>query len=317
MKCCICQENSEENLYFRKLNFGPTPEFEEKLRHTYNKKPEAFGNRDNRIRDTHPWSVIYLPHELPLTDPFIISDVPDTGIDPNDMLIDFVRICPVGICNRCTTKILRDVDLGMFYRITDIISDPFIQGKIIMHRLDNHIKCLNLKEMNKEIWNEISFMTITIYISITNDIIIGTNIQKSVLDGIIDIAKEIRSEGIEGRRIGTSFVIGDSDNVILHSKETVLNPFRGYNKNITDSETKNNIKAFSQLDGSFIISNDGIVKNVGILTSADIRCVSLDYGFSRHYSIASITNETKSIGVVLSQNGAISVYKRGKICGKI
>jgi len=146
----------------------------------------------------------------------------------------------------------------------------------------------------------------------------GTDVTPDVLDPVIKIAVEIAREGREGQAIGTSFIVGDTENVLSHSKQFVLNPFHGYHeaeRQITDVGIRGNIKEFAQLDGAFIITSKGVVEAAGRCITVDMSKVNLPGGMgSRHSSVAGITQVTKSIGVVVSQSGGlISIFKNGKI----
>jgi DNA integrity scanning protein DisA with diadenylate cyclase activity len=146
----------------------------------------------------------------------------------------------------------------------------------------------------------------------------GTDVIPGVLDSVIKVAVEIAREGREGQSIGTSFVVGDSEKVMNHSKQFVLNPFHGYReaeRQITDAGIRGNIKEFAQLDGAFLVTGTGVVEAAGRCITVDMSRADLPGGLgSRHLSIAGITQVTKSIGVVVSQSGGqISIFRDGKI----
>jgi PKD repeat protein len=146
----------------------------------------------------------------------------------------------------------------------------------------------------------------------------GTGVHPSVLESVVRVTVDIAREGREGQAVGTSFVIGDTENVLEHSKQFVLNPFHGHpeaERQIADPGTWGHIKEFAQLDGAFIVTGSGIVEAAGRYLTADTSRVNLPGGLgSRHSSIAGITQVTKSIGVVVSQSGGlISIFRDGKI----
>jgi PKD repeat protein len=146
----------------------------------------------------------------------------------------------------------------------------------------------------------------------------GTDVTPDVLDPVIRVAVEIAREGREGQAIGTSFVVGDTDNVLTNSKQFVLNPFHGYHeakRQISDAGVRGNIKEFAQLDGAFLVTGSGVVEAAGRCITVDMSKVNLPGGLgSRHSSVAGITQVTKSIGVVVSQSGGlISIFKDGAI----
>ena len=146
----------------------------------------------------------------------------------------------------------------------------------------------------------------------------GTGVAPDVLGSVIQIAVEIAREGREGQAIGTAFVVGDTKNVLNHSKQFVLNPFHGHQeaeRQITDEGIQGTIKEFAQLDGVFLITGTGVVEAAGRCITVDMSQVNLPGGMgSRHSSVAGITQVTKSIGIVVSQSGGmISIFKAGKI----
>jgi len=150
----------------------------------------------------------------------------------------------------------------------------------------------------------------------------GTDVDPKVVDAVIRVAMEIAREGREGQAVGTSFVVGDTEIVMNHSRQFVLNPFHGHKeekRKITDAGIRGNIKEFAQLDGAFIVTGNGIVEAAGRYLTADMSQVKVPEGLgSRHSSIAGITLVTKSVGIVVSQSGGlISIFKNGKIVDRI
>ena len=146
----------------------------------------------------------------------------------------------------------------------------------------------------------------------------GTDVSPEVLDSVIRTAVEISREGREGKAVGTSFVVGDTENVLDHSRQFVLNPFHGHNeaeRQITDVGIRGHIKEFAQLDGAFIVTGAGVVEAAGRYITVDVSQVNLPGGLgSRHSSVAGITRVTRSIGVVVSQSGGlITIFRDGKI----
>ena len=132
------------------------------------------------------------------------------------------------------------------------------------------------------------------------------------------IAKELSDEGREGRHVGTSFIVGDTEVVLAKSRQLVLNPFQGHNPDeckIQNPELKENIKEFAQLDGAFVITGEGVVIAAGRYITVDASMTHLIKGLgTRHSSVAAITQATNAIGVVVSQSGGrIRVFKGGKI----
>ncbi len=153
-------------------------------------------------------------------------------------------------------------------------------------------------------------------------IISGTDIQEVVLKSVLEIASEISNEGREGKPIGTAFIIGDSKTVLGKSKQLVLNPFEGhpYEKRlVTNPEMWENIKELAQIDGAFVIADNGYIECAGRYLAADMSWINLPEGFgTRHSSVAAITMVANTIGIVISQSGGwIRIIKKGRVEAKI
>jgi DNA integrity scanning protein DisA with diadenylate cyclase activity len=150
----------------------------------------------------------------------------------------------------------------------------------------------------------------------------GTGVNEKVFEAVLMIAIEISIEGREGRSIGTAFILGDSANVLSKSRQLILNPFQGYNREeklITDPDIRNNIKEFAQLDGVFVITGDGVVEAAGRYITIDTAMVKLHKGLgTRHSSVAAITQRTESLGIVVSQSGGvIRIFRNGLIAATV
>lgn len=138
-----------------------------------------------------------------------------------------------------------------------------------------------------------------------------------VVESVIHIAIELTEEGREGQPVGTIFVIGDTDEVEKYTRQLIFNPFRGYpeeDRNIMDFSIKETVKEFAQIDGAFIVKSDGTIVSAGTYIDAPLDGVSIPQGLgSRHLAACAITTKTKAVSVVVSQSGAIRMFKDGKI----
>jgi DNA integrity scanning protein DisA with diadenylate cyclase activity len=150
---------------------------------------------------------------------------------------------------------------------------------------------------------------------------LSENIDANVIETIISIALEIAKEGREGKKIGTAFVIGNSSELAKHLTQLIINPFSGLSEkvNITDPNIKETIKEFAQLDGVFIIENDGSIISTGAYINIDTKNTNLPGGFgTRHRACAALTKETSSLAIVVSQSGgSVRVLKEGRIIMKV
>jgi PAS domain S-box-containing protein len=155
------------------------------------------------------------------------------------------------------------------------------------------------------------------------DIVIAeTDVQEEVFDAVFHICTEISIEGREGKSVGTTFLLGDADNVMGKSRQISLNAFEGQkpeSRKVTNQDIKENIKEFAQLDGAFVIDGDGYIRAQSRYITVDTSNVTLPKGMgTRHNSVAAITQVTNTVGIVVSQSGGgITIFKNGLILKKI
>ncbi|MEE9151706.1 MAG: diadenylate cyclase [Thermoplasmata archaeon] len=138
----------------------------------------------------------------------------------------------------------------------------------------------------------------------------------SVLEATFNIATQIAREGREGKPAGALFVIGDSKNVMKHSRELIINPFKGHDKsgkNLLDSKNVATIKEFALLDGALIVDKKGYAIAAGRYIVDVSWDLYLQGGLGgRHLAGASITKTTKAISIVVSSTGTIRAFKDGE-----
>jgi Uncharacterized conserved protein len=138
-----------------------------------------------------------------------------------------------------------------------------------------------------------------------------------VLRAVLKIAFDISNTGREGKQIGTAFIIGDVEEVMMRSHQMILNPYAGQENSDCDLKDRKNwesVKEFAQLDGVFVISEEGIVEAAGRYLDVDAREIAVEKGLGgRHVSAAAITRDTVSIAITVSQSGGvIHIYMDGK-----
>jgi DNA integrity scanning protein DisA with diadenylate cyclase activity len=149
---------------------------------------------------------------------------------------------------------------------------------------------------------------------------IGNRVDMRILETILNLAYEIAREGREGHNVGSLFVIGDSENVLKHSRPLILNPFKGHSedtRNVLNKENWETIKELAQLDGAFLINREGIAIATGryIGVSWDIY---LQGGLGgRHLAAASVSKTTKAIAITVSASGVIRIFKDGRDIFKV
>ncbi len=146
-------------------------------------------------------------------------------------------------------------------------------------------------------------------------------INPETLKEVIILAVEIAREGREGRRIGTMFVVADTENVMKHSRSLILDPLLGHPaeaKRISDSDMRETVKELAQLDGAFLVSDDGTVVSACRYLDSFSEGIDLPLGLgSRHMAAASITKITNSVAVVVSESSVVRIVEDGGIVSEI
>lgn len=150
------------------------------------------------------------------------------------------------------------------------------------------------------------------------------SVHSEIVEAVVSVAQEIATEGREGAHVGTTFIIGNKDEIMQYTRQIIINPFRHYpadERLITDVGLKETIKNFAQLDGAFVIDEHGVIETAGAMISNAIPGVEpVDMpGFgTRHNSAATLTKALGCIAVVVSSSGgAVRVFKDGKILMRV
>jgi len=146
-------------------------------------------------------------------------------------------------------------------------------------------------------------------------------INPNTLREVIILALEIAREGREGRRIGTMLVVSDSENVMKHSRSLILDPLLGHPakvKQISDTDMRETVKELAQLDGAFVVSDEGTVVSACRYLDSFSEGIDLPLGLgSRHMAAASITKLTNSVAVVVSESSVVRIIDDGEIVSEI
>lgn len=141
-----------------------------------------------------------------------------------------------------------------------------------------------------------------------------------VLERILRLASDLSREGREGESLGTLFVVGDSKNVLNHSRQVLVNPFQGQiddDRDILRDEMAETVKEFAQLDGAFVVDGSGRIEAAGRYIETNRR-VEVQSGLGgRHLAAASITKVTDAVAVAVSSSGAIRIFKDGEVLMRI
>jgi len=144
---------------------------------------------------------------------------------------------------------------------------------------------------------------------------------RDIMEPTIELAIEIAREGREGHRIGTIFTVGDAGAVLERSRPLILDPLAGHPeaaRHITDADLRGTLKELAQLDGAFVISDEGVVVAACRYLDAITSDIDLSLGLgSRHFAAASISKVTKAIGIVVSESALVRVFADGALIAEI
>jgi diadenylate cyclase len=141
------------------------------------------------------------------------------------------------------------------------------------------------------------------------------------LKSVVELAVEIAREGREGRKIGTLFVVGDSEAVMERSKPLILDPLHGHSedkKRVHDPNARETIKELAQLDGAFVVTDGGVVVSATRYVDATSEDLELPLGLgSRHMAGASISSRTGAVAVVVSESSMVRLFDDGEVVAEI
>jgi DNA integrity scanning protein DisA with diadenylate cyclase activity len=141
------------------------------------------------------------------------------------------------------------------------------------------------------------------------------------LKRVVELAVELAREGREGRKIGTLFVVGDSEAVLKSSRPMILDPLAGHpdeDKRVSDPDVRETLKELAQLDGAFVVSDEGVVLSAARYIDAVSDELNLPLGLgSRHMAAASVSNRTNAVAVVVSESSMVRMFDDGKLVSEI
>lgn len=142
-------------------------------------------------------------------------------------------------------------------------------------------------------------------------------IDLELLEYVFNLGTKVVREGKEGFPAGALFIIGDMNNVLNHTTESVQNPLEGQadeKNNIKRKENWNTIKEFAMLDGALVLDKFGNPVAAGrYVMFEDDTQPKVENGLGgRHLAASYITGCTDAIAMVVSSEGIIRVYRDGE-----
>ena len=193
-----------------------------------------------------------------------------------------------GYAINVSENIRRNGDIVWIAWINKAIRDP--QGHIV------EVLCIGHDITDRKRTGEVRISTDTW----KDQVVADTDVREEVFDSVFHICTEISIEGREGKAVGTTFLIGDTKNVLAKSRQIMLNAFEGHvpeMRMVTNPDLKENIKEFAQLDGAFVITGDGFIEASGRYITVDSSKVTLPKGMgTRHNSVAAMTQRDPGRG---------------------
>ena len=146
-------------------------------------------------------------------------------------------------------------------------------------------------------------------------------VNNRTLRRVVNLAVEIAREGREGRKIGTLFVVGDSEAVLGRSRPMILDPLYGHpheSKRIEDPNVRETLKELAQLDGAFVVSDEGFVLSGARYIDAPSGHLELPLGLgSRHVAAASVSSRTDAVAVAVSESSTVRMFDDGELVAEI
>jgi diadenylate cyclase len=146
--------------------------------------------------------------------------------------------------------------------------------------------------------------------------------RKATLEQVIQLAVELAREGREGRKVGTLFVVGDVEAVARRSHLLILDPLFGHPaevRHVARPEFRETVKELAQLDGAFLVDEDGTFVSAGRYIAVDVAATGnfLPGLGTRHAAGASITRDTDATAIVVSQSSVVRVFSHGEVRAEI
>jgi diadenylate cyclase len=101
----------------------------------------------------------------------------------------------------------------------------------------------------------------------------------------------------------------------------ILDPLHGHpseSKYINDPDMRESLKELAQLDGAFVVSDEGVVISATRYIDAVSENVSVPLGLgSRHVAAASVSKQTSAVAVAVSESSMVRMFDDGELVSEI
>jgi diadenylate cyclase len=235
--------------------------------------------------------------------PVIIARIHGSREDGDDVFVDIMSKVP-----RNVTKGSLFLKISRIELMSEAVEVAYIKGMI---RGRVVLGIVSVGDINSIVVMDIADIPLVKKIAE-----LASQADYTVLKAVLNLAIDVGREGREGKKIGTAFVIGDTETVLGVSHQIILNPYEGHKKKYRDVKDEKNwesVKEFAQLDGMFIVDDQGFIVAAGRYLDVNAKSVALPPGLGgRHLAAAAISRATNAIAITVSESsGMVSVYKGG------
>ena len=248
-----------------------------------------------KIKATHVFvisdsSYIEMPSDVPAT--FIETPSLTKGVTD-----DLRELLNQGSIQNFKANIIAPA-LNDFALVQDIATAAYIQNKMAKGYV---VGVLCLADLSSIVVLDIKQLTTVKAIDES-----GKRVDPTTLKAVLRLALELGREGREGKKVGTAFIIGDTNEVLKRSHQLILNPYKGHAEDLRDIKNRahwETIKEFAQIDGVFIVDERGLIVSAGRYLDVNTKSIELEGLGGRHISALAITRETQAVAITISESG--------------
>lgn len=242
---------------------------------------------------------IEVPFDTPST--FLQTASPTKGVSEElrDVLReDFTQNLKTKIVGPAFDDFAFVQDIALSAYVNDVVSVGYVLGVLCLTELSSIVVC-DIKQLTA--------------VKAIDEA--GGRVDPVALKAVLRLALELGREGREGKKVGTAFIVGDTDEVLKRSHQLILNPYKGHAEETRDIKNRSHwetIKEFAQIDGVFIVDERGVIASAGRYLDINTKSIELEGLGGRHMSALAVTRETDAIAVTVSESGGIvRLFKGG------